>query len=298
MKAHRWDRLAALCLAAALLLSACGKAPETPEPTASPLPVPTVDPTLSGEMQALEQALLEGARPALALENAALSENSRITSVRIPDQTLHQFLDVLSDGAAWQHTEDGYYLNTSSGGDFTYEKPYSELIEGSATDVFTIEDETGLVEEIVDNVRYDPFTWVMSGEGGGDFVYATAYWLADSGQEGRVETVSRLNGSISGWSYDLFQVADGQYRFLDIQLSPDENGAIQSPYRWAVCVGWIGANAARIEEYELRTDALERPLASFSLSQDPDALFAAAAQSASRRTQLTAEDGQIQYQEY
>ena len=299
MKARRrpLGRLAALCLSAALLLSACAKAPEPPAPTASPQPAPTVNPSLPDDMQGLERTLLDGAQAALRLETAALQENSRITSVRVPDQTLNQFLDALTDSAAWQHTEGGYYLNTSSGGDFTYDKPYSELIEGSSTDVFTIEDEEGWVEEIVDNVRYDPFTWVMSGEGGGDFAYATAYWLADSAQEGRIETVSRLNGSISGWSYDVFKVEDRAYRFMDIQLSPDENGAIEAPYRWALCVGWIGDTGARIEEYVLHTDTLERPLSSLSLAQDRDALFEDASRNADRRTRLTVENGEIVYQE-
>lgn len=289
-------RLAALCAAVALLLSACAKAPEQAA-TPSPAPQQTVNPALPEGMQALEQALLAGAQPALKLETAVLGENAAIDSVRIPSQILTQFLDALS-GGTWQHGDEGYTYAATSGGDFTYDKPYSELIEGSATDVFTIEDDEGWVEEVVDNIRYDPFTWVMSGEGGGDFAYASAYRLADSGGEGRLETVSRLNGSISGWSYDLFRATDGQYRFLDLQLSPNEDGTIEAPYRWVLCVGWMDRDNAWIEEYELNTDTMDLPLGSLSLDQTRESLFMDASRGAKRLTQLKYEGGKLSYAEY
>ena len=178
-----------------------------------------------------------------------------------------------------------------------YEKPYSELITGSSTDVYTIEDDEGWVEEVVDNTRFDPFTWVMSGEGGGEFVYMSVYELQEDAGSGQIETVSRLNGSISGWSHDEFRVADGRYRFIDLQLSPDEEGLIQTPYRWILCIGDIGQDSARIEEIGLPTQALELPLSGLDLMRSGEELIPEAERLGDRISLLTLNKGSIAYSE-
>ena len=292
-------RLGLLLVCAALLLSGCGQAPEkTNEPTAVPVAAKTADPRLSGNFQELENKLLAGAANALRLEQLALTENSTITSVRVPDQVLNQFLDALADEAAWKHAAGRYTLSVTSGGDYVYEKPYSELITGSSTDVYTIEDADGWVEEIVDNTRYDPFTWVMSGEGGGEFAYMTVYDLSEDAGDGTIETVSRLNGGVSGWSYDSFAVRDGVYRFLDLQLSPDEEGQIKTPYSWILCVGEIGRDEARIEEIGLQTQELALPADGLTLAGSSDSLFRQAEALGTTRTMLTLKNGSVSYTEY
>ena len=292
-------RLVLLCAAAAVLLCGCGKAPEKEAaPTATPIPAKTANPRLSEGFRRLEEQLLAGASAALQLENRVLSENSAVSSVRVPDQVVNQFLDALADEAAWKHEAGKYTLSVDSSGNYVYEKPYSELITGSSTDVYTIENEDGWVEEIVDNTRFDPFTWVMSGEGGGAFAYMTVYELQEDGNSGTVETVSRLNENISGWSYDAFDTHSGSYRFVDLQLSPDEEGQIASPYRWILCLGEIGANAARIEEIGLETAELSLPLNGLSLAEPAETLIRRAESLGRLETLLTLEDGKVTYTEY
>ena len=293
---HRRRWLILLCAVTALALSGCSGG--SPAPTASPMPVRTADPTLTGNTKNLEDKLLAGADIALKLETQVLSENSAVASVRIPDQILNQFLDALPDESAWTLQNGRYTATHSSGGSYVYEKPYSELITGSATDVYTIEDDTGWVEEIVDNTRYDPFTWVMSGEGGGSFAYMTVYELAEDASDGHIETVSRLNGDISGWSYDTFAVQGDSYRFIDLQLSPEEDGTIKAPYQWVLCVGSIAPNNARIEEIELQTDELALPTAGLDLGMSADALSLKIGSMGERLTLLTVKDSNVQYTEY
>ena len=172
------------------------------------------------------------------------------------------------------------------------------LITGSATDVYTIEDDTGWVEEIVDNTRYDPFTWVMSGEGGGQFAYMSVYGLNDDASGGELETVSRLDNSISGWSYDAFLAENGRYRFVELQLSPNEDGAIEAPYQWVLCVGDIGRSDARIEEFLLTGDELRLPREGLGLDLSADALSMEAARRGQRLSLLTLTDERLSYTEY
>ena len=288
-------KLLILCGSVALLFCGCPKTPPATTPKMSPIPEKTVNPGLSAEYRALESALLNGAKNALTLETKVLSQNSGVSSVRVPEQLLNQYLDALTDEAAWQRTADGYTLSQDSGGQFIYDKPYSALISGSSTDVYTIEDESGWIEEIVDNTRYDPFTWVMSGEGGGEFAYMTVYQLKADGSSGEIETVSSLNGSITGWSYDTFMVLDGHYRFIDIQLSPDVDKQDETPYQWVVCAGDISSDSARIEEFHFETDALSLRRDSLSLSLSADALSMEANRRGKRISLLTRERDDIQY---
>ena len=288
-----------LCAAVSLLVSGCAGTPDTPAaPTATPVALPTVDPSASGDIRQLEENLLAGAANALKLEIKALSENSDIASVRVPDQILNQFLDALQDEKQWKHEAGRYTLAAASGGDYVYEKPYSNLITGSSTDVYTIEDDEGRVEEIVDNTRFDPFTWVMSGEGGGEFAYMTVYSLVDNAGEGTIETVSQLNGQITGWSYDAFAVREGRYCFFDVQLSPDEEGLIASPYQWILCIGDIGAASARIEEIMVETGDLILPMEGLDLSLDPDTLMNRMEKRGTQRSLLTLSEGNINYSEH
>ena len=301
--------LLAMCAAAVLALSGCGKAPD-PVSDATPVPMHTVDPSLTGDMRRLEEKLIAGASNALRLEINVLQENSGAASARVPDQIINQFLDALKDQDAWTHENGQYKLTASSSGNYVYEKPYSELISGSSTDVYKIEDETGWVEEVVDNTRYDPFTWVMSGEGGGEFAFMSVYQIAEDAGTGSIETVSRLNGSVSGWSYDEYLVTDGHYRFIDLQLTPEEDRRISElpsdsdvsgedvpVYRWVLCVGDITADSARIEEFELETGALAMPREGISLSS-ADTLFQNADRLGRRLTLLTSDKGRISYIEY
>ena len=293
----RAARLLLILTAVALLLSGCGQ--EKSSGTAvTPLPVPTADPTVSSGTRTLEEALISRTSAALQLETRVLQENSAIASARVPDQILNQFLDALRDEKAWTQEQGRYTLTASSGGNFVYDKPYSELITGSSTDVYTIEDETGWVEEIVDNTRYDPFTWVMSGEGGGAFAYMSVYSLEADASAGSVETVSRLNDAISGWSSDAFTAADGHYRFIDLQLSPDAEGAIEAPYTWVLCIGDISADSAKIEEFTLMTEELRLPLDGLSLSMTADALSQQAERLGQRLSLMTLSKGEISYYEY
>ena len=288
-----------LCAAVSLLVSGCAGTPDTPAaPTVTPVPLPTVDPSASGDIRQLEEKLLAGAASALKLEIKALGENSGIASVRVPDQILNQFLDALKDENQWKHEAGRYTLAAASGGDYVYEKPYSNLITGSSTDVYTIEDDEGRVEEIVDNTRFDPFTWVMSGEGGGEFAYMTVYSLADNAGEGTIETVSQLNGQITGWSYDAFAVREGRYCFFDVQLSPDEEGLIASPYQWILCIGDIGADSARIEEIMVETGDLVLPMEGLDLSLDPDTVMNRMEKRGAQRSLLTLSEGSISYSEH
>lgn len=295
---QRLIELLLFCVFTAFLLTGCASKPaEDPAPTATPAPVLTADPQASGEIRELEERLLAGAANALRLETQAVAENNAIASARVPSQILHQFLDALADEGEWTHEAGKYTRTASSGGDYVYEKPYSELITGSSTDVYTIEDDEGWVEEVVDNTRFDPFTWVMSGEGGGEFVYMSVYELQEDAGSGQIETVSRLNGSISGWSYDEFRVADGRYRFIDLQLSPDEEGLIQTPYRWILCIGDIGQDSARIEEIGLTTQALELPLSGLDLMRSGEELISEAERLGDRISLLTLNKGSIAYSE-
>ena len=286
-------RLILLCVLAASLLVGCGKAPEA-DPTPTPLPLQTADPRLTGDARTLQEKLIEGARYALQLEERVFVEDPGIVSARVPDQLLNQFLDALADGKPWTHSGGTYTKTASSSGDYTYEKPYSELITGSSTDVFTIEDDTGFVEEIVDNTRFDPFTWVMSGEGGGTFAYMTVYELAEDAAAGSIETVSRLNGDISGWSRDMFRTEAGRYRFADLQLSPDEEGQIKAPYQWILCVGDIGEKDARIMEIGIETAELALPA---DLILD-GTLLDQAERRGVKRSQLILDSGNINYTDY
>ncbi len=295
---QRLIELLLFCVFTVFFLTGCAAKKDAEKlPSATPVPVKTVDPHATGEVRQLEEKLLAGAANALSLETRALSENSGIASVRVPDQVLNQFLDALADEGEWSHEAGKYTRTVSSGGDFVYEKPYSELITGSSTDVYTIEDEEGWVEEIVDNTRYDPFTWVMSGEGGGEFVYMSVFELQDDASSGIIETVSRLNGNISGWSYDEFRTAGNRYRFIDLQLSPDTEGLIEAPYQWILCIGDIGADSARIEEIGLVTQELEMPLEGLTLTVTGDELTARAERLGSRKSLLTLREGSISYAE-
>ena len=295
---QRLIELLLFCVFTVFFLSACSEKKDAlKEPAATAIPVQTVNPEATGDVRHLEEKLLAGAADALRLESRALSENSGIASVRVPGQVLNQFLDALADEGEWVREAGKYTRTASSGGDYVYEKPYSELITGSSTDVYTIEDEEGWVEEIVDNTRYDPFTWVMSGEGGGEFVYMSVYELQDDASAGIIETVSRLNGNVSGWSYDEFRTEGNRYRFIDLQLSPDEEGLIEAPYRWILCVGDIGADSARIEETSLVTQELMMPREGLTLTSSADSLTALAETMGNRKSLLILSDGSITYTE-
>ena len=303
MRRHIWlatyKRIALLLLCALTVALAAGCAEKPANaPTATPAARQTADPRVSGDAHVLQEKLLAGASEALLFEVRALSEYSNASSARIPDQLVNQFLDALTDDKAWTHEQGHYTLTVTSGGDFVYEKPYSKLIHGSSTDVYTIENDEGMVEEIVDNTLYDPFTWVMSGEGGGEFAYMTVYDLREDAGGGTVETVSRFNGAISGWAHDAFDTAGGRYRFVDLQLSPDEEGVIEAPYQWILCIGDIGKDSVRIEEFSLKTDELKLPIEGFSLSETAEALTGRAEQFGKRRSLLTMSDGNINYTEY
>ena len=286
-----------MCALTVALAAGCAEKPAD-VPTATPIAQQTADPRVTGDAHVLQEKLLAGAAEALRFETRVLSEYSSASSARIPDQLVNQFLDALTDDKSWTHEQGHYTLTVSSGGDFVYEKPYSKLIYGSSTDVYTIEDDEGRIEEIVDNTLYDPFTWVMSGEGGGEFAYMSVYDLREDAGSGSIETVSRLNGAISGWAYDMFSAENGHYRFLDLQLSPDEEGVIETPYQWILCVGDIGADSAYIEEISLTTDELKLPIEGFSLSETSEKLADRAERVGKRRSLLTLSGGSISYTEY
>ena len=128
-------------------------------------------------------------------------------------------------------------------------------------DSYVISDE-GELRETQETVFYDPFSYVMSGEGGGDFAYASYYRIRQDGLCAETETVSRLNESVSGWSRDAYLREGGTFWFADIQLNPKVNqgdGEDVSGWTWRICVGSVSAAEASVREYEVKTAELALP---------------------------------------
>jgi len=255
-KVSRVGLLVLMLCGCALLLSACGGG----APGHTPAPTATVNPAADKESAAAAQALTGQLAAVRQIEERVTAAAPQITSVRMPGQVLDLFLNAVNSGEDFEEKDGVLRLTRSTGGLYTYEKPYSDLIQGSSTDIYTVEDDNGLVMETIDNTLYDPISFVLSGEGGGEFVFAGIYEMRPDGSGGTTETVSRLNDAISGWSYDLFYRQDDATYFVDCQLSPGEDGTVTAPYHFVLCFGSVRNGDMTVREYEVTKNDLTLPL--------------------------------------
>ena len=286
--------LCAAALALTILLSGCGNGQDSGP---APDPTPTLNPALPDATTRLIKAVLDTSASAEALSRRARQALSQVTSLSIPGQITRQIADAFSGEDRPKETDGWYALSRSTGGRYSFDKPYAAVMAETEADLYVISDD-GDPREVQDMILYDPLAFVMSGEGGGDFVFASYYMVRQDGQCAETETVSRLNESVSGWSRDAYLYEKGTLYFADVQLIPAVNTDGEAPagYHWRLCAGTVSGNAADIREYELETEEL----ALTGLFQDIRTQGAAAVTALLNRTDsaasLTVENGTLTIQ--
>lgn len=251
--------LCALLLVVSVFLCACAAnvtpAPNptlTPQATQTPADASSATSTLAGAVL----ASLDGLTPIMEKIAAALPD---AYTAAIPAQNADAFVQAIKGQPTLTEKNGAYTFSLSSGGDFVYDKPYAAITYGENVDTYVVSEE-GAPEETVDNAFYDPLSYVLAGEGGGQFTFATYYVIGADGKSGEYETVSRLDEQITGYShYEYVRSGDVLY-FADAQLSLAANQT-EGPYQWVLCVGALGKDTAEITEFSQQTTALSIPAA-------------------------------------
>ena len=245
-----------LCLCLILLCACSNQASQTPTPT--PEPAATSAP-IAGEssLQGALNALQEAQKSQLEYLDGVLSAREDAYAARIPLENQQSLIAAVGQAQDVVWSDGDYVFSFSSGGNFRYEKPYADITYGVNTDIYVVSDD-GELEETNEVLFYDPLTYVLSGEGGGEFAYASRYLLASGGNSGSFETVSSLDSVITGWSHYEFSISDGTLAFADAQLSLSANQTA-APYTWVICVGLVTKNSAEIMEFTAQTVDLSLP---------------------------------------
>ena len=248
-----------VCALSLALLSACsnggdGKPQETLEPRW------TVNPALPDESSRTIQKVLSVSAEADALNLKVKNALGQVTSLNVPGQIVRSVAQAASEEGVLTPEQGWISFSRSTGGRYSFDKPYAAVMAEGRMDSYVISDE-GEPRETQETVFYDPLSYVMSGEGGGDFAFATYYRIREDGLCAETETVSRLNDAISGWSRDVYLREGGTLWFADVQLMPsvDQGDEAATEWSWRICVGSVSANEASVREFEEKTTELALP---------------------------------------
>ncbi len=255
-------KLRVLCLmlfALTFLLCACARDGGAPKETAAP--TPTLAPGLEKGTKDLVTQVLACSAQAESLSLQAKNALGQVTVLSVPGQITR----AVADAASRQESlalQDGWYSFTeSTGGLYYFDKPLAAVMGKESADTYVIS-EIGEPLETQDAAFREPFDYVMSGLGGGEFVYASYYLIRQDGKCAETETVSRLNDDISGWSKDAYLYDNGTLWFADIQLVPQvQSGeaAQVTGYQWRVCAGRAADRDVLVREFEVNTAELALP---------------------------------------
>ena len=163
--------LSLLCAALALILCACGnggdqKTQETLEPAW------TVNPSLKGGASKTVEKVLSSSAAADALSLKVKTALGQVTALNVPGQIARSVAQAASEESALKAENGWYSFSRSTGGRYSFDKPYAAVMAEGRMDSYVISDE-GELRETQEKVFYDPLAYVMSGEGGGDFAYAS-----------------------------------------------------------------------------------------------------------------------------
>ena len=252
----------ALCVLLALFafsLCACGGDRPAAEPTEQPAAVqtPTDNPTASETALNLSGAVEAACADYETLVQRTLEAIPQAYTASVPRQNAEAFRQAILDAPDLAEKDGLYTFSLSSGGDYVYDKPYASVTYGENVDTYVVsgDDEP---KETVQNTYYDPLSYVLSGEGGGEFAYASYYIVSADGKSGEYETVSRLNERITGYSHYEFVRSDDAFYFADAQLSLSVDQT-EGPYTWVICVGTFGKDDLDLFEFSLNTQTLSLP---------------------------------------
>ncbi len=251
--------LCALLALSAFLLCACGAGQPAAEPTNEPAAVqtPTDNPAASQTALRLSDAVKAACADYEALAASVQTAVTDAYTASIPQQNADTFRQALLDKTDLTEKDGTFTFSLSSGGDYSYDKPYASITYGGNVDTYVVsgEDEP---TQTVENIFYDPLTYVLSGQGGGEFANASYYIISSDGKSGEYEMVSRLNDRITGYSHYEFIRSGDAFYFADAQLSLDANQT-QGPYKWVLCIGTLGKNTMDVFEFSQTTSALSLP---------------------------------------
>lgn len=283
------------------LLCACGAANDAPAPTEAPTSAPFLGTgDTANDRLALIQAVLATTKAYQPAKDHLLAALPDAVNAEVPFGNAERLAGIVTDNRLPEQKNGEYVYSLSSGGSFVYERPYADVTYGSNTDTYVVSD-TGEPYEAVENVKYDPLSFVLSGEGGGNFAYASYYILSADGARGEQETVSRLDEAVTGYSHYEYALEGGALSFIDVQLSLS-NDQTEGPYTWAVLLGVWRADGADILEFTLQTSSLALPEGLPKVYETRAADVAACAQSyagstlsrltlSENRARLTTRDG-------
>ena len=252
--------LSLLCAALAFILCACGNGGDQ-KPQETLEPAWTVNPSLTGGASKTVEKVLSSSAAADALSLKVKNALGQVTALNVPGQIARSVAQAASEESALKAENGWYSFSRSTGGRYSFDKPYAAVMAEGRMDSYVISDE-GELRETQETVFYDPLSYVMSGEGGGDFAYASYYMIREDGLCAETETVSRLNNDVSGWSHDVYLMENGKLWFADAQLIPQVNQGDEtaSPaWSWRICVGSVSAGEASVREFDLETAELSLP---------------------------------------
>ena len=243
--------LLAVCCLLPFLLCACaggGKEQEhlTPEPAV------TVRPGLKDAASRVLEQVLACSENAEALNFRVRSALGQVTALSVPGQITRSIVQAVTPEEPMALENGWYSFSRSTGGRYSFDKPWAAVMSEGRMDSYVISDE-GEPRETQETVFYDPYTYVMSGEGGGDFAFASYYRIREDGRCAETETVSRLNDTVSGWARDVYLYENGVLWFADAQLNPrvdtGEEGEV-ARWSWRICVGYVSAREANVVEFD------------------------------------------------
>ena len=251
--------LSLLCCLMLLMLTACSNGGQPAGETAAPSM--TVNPAVPDAVQQALKAVLASAQEADGLNLRVKNGLGQITSLSVPGQIARDITQAASEETSLSPENGWYSFSRSSSGRYSFQKPLAAVMMEEQADSYVISDD-GEPRETQEAAFYDPLDYVMSGEGGGQFAFASYYLIREDGQCAETENVSRLNDAVSGYSRDTFLRENGTLYFADIQLIPrvdtGEDPA-QSVWAWRLCVGTVRGAEAEVREYDLETAELAVP---------------------------------------
>lgn len=286
--------LAMLLIALTFLLCACGGQNAAPENTFTPAPSGT-ETVYAADKLALMEGIGRTTKDAQPLKDKLLKALPGAYNIEAPFQNAESLSKIVADNRLPELTGGEYIYSLSSGGNFIYSRPYAGVTYGANTDTYVVSGE-GEPYETVENVKYDPLSFVLSGQGGGEFAYASYYVFSGDGTRGEHETVSRLNDAVTGYSHYEYALNDGTLSFLDVQLNL-QNDQTEGPYTWAALLGTVSKEKADMLEFTVTTAGIEFPtgLPEVYASKTADVAAYAAKYADGAFARLTAENGRAKY---
>ena len=278
----------------ACLLCACGGQQTEPDATGTPVPSGT-ETTYAADKLTLMEGIEKTTRDAQTLKDQLIKALPETYNIEVPFQNAESLSRVVADNRLPELADGEYIYSLSSGGNFIYSRPYAGVTYGANTDTYVVSGE-GEPYETVENVKYDPLSFVLSGQGGGEFAYASYYVFSGDGARGEHETVSRLNDAVTGYSHYEYAYREGTLFFLDVQLSL-QNDQTEGPYAWAALLGAVSKDGADMLEFTVTTAGIEFPagLPEIYASGTADIAACAAQYGDAVSARLTAGDGRVQY---